>query len=198
MYPFIEVFGIKFSMIAIGIVLAIIVCILTVYQLCKKNHQDFYKFFYQLPLRIILAYLLGRYSAFALENGTIFIKSRANILEILRPKNFEFHYIGRLTTIVLALGIFLSGVKRTENKKIWIDIFFTAICNATIVLGVFLTLGDNFIGKATNSVFAIRALHAESGLTKFDGVYPVGLFLSVGALGINMIITLLKIIFKKN
>lgn len=198
MYPFIEIFGTKISMTAVGIILALITFIFTAYQLCKKNHQDFYRLFYQLPLRIILAYVLGRYSSFALENSTILIKSRNNLLEILRPKNFEIHYIGLLATTVVGLGTFFGGIKRTENKKIRIDIFFSSICNATIILGIFLTLGDTFIGKATNSIFAIRALHPESVLTKFDGVYPVGLFLSMGALMINVVITILKITLKKN
>lgn len=51
-----------------------------------------------------------------------------------------------------------------------------------MVLGIFLVFGDTVIGKATTSHLAIRALSGESKLLKFDGVYPVGLFLSLGTL----------------
>lgn len=37
----------------------------------------------------------------------------------------------------------------------------------------------------------------DSALVKYGGVYPVGLFLSLGALAINVIITLWKLIAKK-
>jgi hypothetical protein len=47
-------------------------------------------------------------------------------------------------------------------------------------------------------MFAIRALTDNSALTKFDGVYPVWLFISFGTLIIHFIITVLSIIIKKN
>lgn len=198
MFPFIEILGFKVSMTAIGIILALITFLITSYQLCKTNHQDFYKLFYQIPIWIIVAYLLWRYSSFVLENSTLIPHSQEDILSILSPKNFELHYVGLLITAIIGLGVFFGSIKRTENKKIRADIFFSSFCNALIVLGIFLTLGDTFIGKPTDSIIAIKALQEESGLTKFDGVYPIGLFLSVGALIIHIAITFLKIFTKKN
>jgi hypothetical protein len=198
MFPFIEVADVKISMTAVGIIIALLTFIGTTYYLCKKNHQDFFKLFYRLPLRVIFIYLLGRYAAVALETSSIIPTSLTQILTILRPKQFDFHFTGILVAIVISLGTFFATIKRTENKKIRADILFSGICNATIVLGIFLTLGDTFIGKPTDSIFAIKPLHPESELTKFDGVYPVGLFLSIGALIVSVVTNFLKIFLKKN
>ena len=198
MFPFFEVFGIKISMMVVGLILALTTFIVTTYYLCKNNHQDFFKLFYQLPLWLILAYVLGRYVSFILESSSFFPSSLTEGIWILRPHNFDLHFIGILITILIFLFSFFSSIKRTENKKIWSDILFSAFCNTLIVLGIFFTLGDTFIGKPTNTIFAIRALHSESTLTKFDGVYPIGLLLSIWALAVSVIINLLKIFFKRN
>ena len=198
MFPFFEVFGMKISMMVIGLVLALTTFIITVYYLCKNNHQDFFKLFYQLPLRLVLVYVLGRYVSFVLETSSLLPTSLAGMLDVLRPHNFDLHFVGMLITLIIFFFSFFSSIKRTENKKIWIDILFSAFCNALMVLGIFFTLGDVFIGKPTTTIFAIRALHAESALTKFDGVYPIGLFLSVGALVVSVLVNLFKILLKKN
>jgi hypothetical protein len=38
----------------------------------------------------------------------------------------------------------------------------------------------------------------DSALVKYGGVYPIGIFLSLGALAINLIVTILKMILKKS
>lgn len=149
-------------MTAVGMVLALILFIWTVYLFTKKYNQDFFKFFYQLPFWLLLIYVLGRYAAFILEHSILFPGSLNDVLAILRPNNFNLHSVGILIAIVISLGTFFAGIKRTENKKIWADILFSASCNATILLGLFLTLGDTFIGKPTDSVFAIKALQSTS------------------------------------
>lgn len=198
MFPYLTLFGVKISTLAVGIILALVVLVLTVYQMSKKYNQDFYKFFYQLPFRIILVYLLGRYSAFVLESSTLLPNSRSTTVSILRPNNFNLHSVGILVATTISLLTFFASIKRTENKKIWADILFSATCNAVVLLGLFFTLSDTFIGKPTDGVFAIRALQPESGLTKFDGVFPVGIFLSLGVLLMDVIITFLRILSKKN
>jgi hypothetical protein len=61
-----------------------------------------------------------------------------------------------------------------------------------------LTLWDSVIWTPTDSIFAVRALTDNSALTKFDGVYPVWLFISFGVLIVHIIISLLSISLKKN
>ena len=85
-----------------------------------------------------------------------------------------------------------------ENKKIWSDILFMSLANSLIIFWIFLTLGDSVIWNPTDGMFAIRALSDDSALTKFDGVYPIWLFISFWVLAVHVIISLLSIILKKN
>jgi len=50
---------------------------------------------------------------------------------------------------------------------------FFAMTGALIPLGLFLLLGDDFIGKSTNSLRGVQALQSESALNKFSAVYPI-------------------------
>jgi hypothetical protein len=61
-----------------------------------------------------------------------------------------------------------------------------------------LTLWDSVIWTPTDSVFAIRALTDNSALNKFDGVYPVWLFISFWVLIIHIFVSIFSIVFKKN
>lgn len=198
MYPYFTLFGIQFSMMAIGIIIAFIIFVVSAYILTKKNHQDFLKLFYWLPVWIILSYFLWRYIAYYLESWTIFPSSFSAFLSLLSPHNFDFHFVWLLLASRICFSIFFSSIKRTENKKIWADIFFLSIANALIIFWIFLTLWDNFIWTPTDTIFAIRALTDNSVLTKFDGVYPVGLFLSFWVLVTHILVSIFSIIFKKN
>ena len=198
MYPYFELFGTRISMMAIGIIAASIVFLITARILTKRNHQDFLKLFYWLPGWIILSYILWRYIAFSLETWNYLPSSTANLLTILSPQNFNFHFVWILIATRICLAIFFSSIKRTENKKIWIDILFLSTANALIIFWIFLSLWDTIIWKPTDSIFAIRALTDNSALTKFDGVYPVWLFLSFWILIVHFIISIISIITKKN
>jgi len=198
MYPYIELFGTQVSMMAIGSIIASIIFLVTAWILTKRNHQDFLKLFYRLPFWVILSYILWRYISFSLETWVYFPTSVSNILKILSPQNFNLHFVGLLIVSWICLWIFFSSIKRTENKKIWADILFVSFANSMIIFGIFLTLWDTVIWKPTDSIFAIRALTDNSALTKFDGVYPIWLFLSFWTLAIHIIISLSSIISKKN
>ena len=198
MYPYFELFGKQISMIAVGLVISAIIFVVTARILTKRNHQDFLKLFYRLPVWIILSYVLGRYVAYSLETWNYFPKSTSTFLTILSPQNFDFHFVGLLLSTWICLLIFFHNIKRTENKKIRADILFLSIANALIVLWIFITLWDSIIWKPTESSFAIRALSDNSALTKFDGVYPVWLFISFWVLIVHILISILSIILKKN
>ena len=198
MYPYVEVFWVQVSMMAVGSVVAAVIFLVTAWILTKRNHQDFLKLFYRLPWRIILSYILWRYVAFALETGIYFPTSMPVFLKMISPQNFDFHFVWLFLASRICLAIFFSSIKRTENKKIRADIIFLSLANALIVFWIFITLWDSIIWKPADSVFAIRALTDDSALNKFDGVYPIWLFLSVGLLIIHVIISVLSIIFKKN
>ena len=198
MYPYIEVFWTQISMMVIGAIIAFIIFLVTARILTKRNHQDFLKLFYRLPWRIILSYILWRYSAFILETGIFFPTSLSNLITIISPQNFNLHFVWLLLATRICLSIFFSNIKRTENKKIRADIIFLSTANALIIFWIFITLWDHIIWKPTDSIFAIRALTDNSTLNKFDGVYPIWLFLSMWTLIIHIIVSLLSIILKKN
>ncbi len=178
MYPYIHIFGEKLSMTWIGIVLSCITFLAASAYFCKKYHQDFWKLFYRLPLWILLPYLFGSYTSFALQN-TIIPQTLQDIASILFPHWYKFHFIWLAFWFILAISIFLRKVKRLENKKIWLDIFFYSISFSLITLWIFLFFWDDFIGKTTQWVFAVKSLHSESERNKFSSVYPIWIFLSI-------------------
>ena len=182
----------------LGVILSLGTFIITLWYLCRQYHQDFAKIGFQLPLWLIVTYLLGRYFAVALATKNFLPHTLPEFGTILRPEGFSLHWVGILLALLLFLSFFLCSVKRLENKKIRIDILFSAFSNGLMVLGIFLVFGDTVIGKTTTSHFAVKALTSESKLLKFDGVYPVGLFLSFGVLLVNMIVHITRILGKKN
>ena len=197
MYPYFELFGKEISMMAVGLAISAIIFLITSRILTKRNHQDFLKLFYWLPGWIILSYILWRYISYLFETWN-YIPASNSILTILSPQNFNLNFVWLLIATWICFWIFFSSIKRTENKKIWIDILFFSLTNSLIIFWIFLTLWDSVIGTPTNSIFAIRALTDNSALTKFDGVYPVWLFISFWVLIVHIIISMLNIIFKKN
>jgi hypothetical protein len=61
-----------------------------------------------------------------------------------------------------------------------------------VPLWIFLLMGDNFIGIPTESFLWIKSFHSESQWNKFNLVYPIGLFLSLGSLLVVLLIRLIK------
>ena len=198
MYPYIELFWNQISMMSIWVVISTIIFLITAWILTKRNHQDFLKLFYRLPWRIILSYILWRYVAFSLESWSFIPNSASSLITIISPQNYNFHFVGLLIALWICLAIFFSSIKRTENKKIRADIIFLSLANALIIFWIFLTLWDTIIWKPTESIFAVRALTDNSALTKFDGVYPVWLFISIWVLIVHILVSIFSIILKKN
>jgi hypothetical protein len=159
-------------MTGLGIVIAIIVFLLTSLYFCKKYKQSFWQLFHWMPLLFILLYLLGTYVTFVFQVGVI-PTSYDQFISWISPYGFSFHFIGILLALVLSIGIFLRKIKRYESKKVWIDILFFSVAITIIPLGLFLLLGDNFIGKPTETFLGVKALHPDSQLNKFSAIFPV-------------------------
>lgn len=193
MFPYIELFGTKLYMTGVGIVVAGIIFLLTTYQLCKKYNQDFIKLFTWLPWLLVSIYVLGLYVTAIFDAGSLIPLS----IKAFSPFGYRFHLIGILIACFFSLLVFLKSFRRNETKRVWVDIFFFGFTNALIALGFFLLLGDTFIGKEYTGFLSVTALRPESLLIKYDGVYPIGLFLSFGGLLINIAIVLWKRISKK-
>lgn len=193
MYPYLELFWTKIYMTGIGIVLAALVFLITVLIMCKKYHQEFIKFFNRLPWLLLWVYGLGLYFTFLFDGGII-----PTSFAVFSPYGYHFNLIWVVIACFIWVVLFLSQFRRSETKKVRIDILFFGFVNALIVLGVFLMLWDNFIGKPYTWPFHISALSAESALVKYGGVYPIGLMLSIWALIINLVITVRKLMAKKS
>lgn len=196
MYPYITRWTSKIYMTGVGIILAFITLIIVVLYLSKKNHQSFWRFFYWLPLFTIFLYILGSMATLLLEKGASPI-SMAWIIKALSPYGYKFHFLGTALWAIISLLVFFRRIIRIENKKIRWDILFFGFGFALIPLGIFFILWDNVIGLPTESFLGIKALHADSQLNKFNAVFPVGIFLSIGAIISVLVISILKMTKKK-
>lgn len=197
MYPFLTIWWAKIYMTGIGIVVSFLAFIIIVWYLSKRYLQGFWRFFYWLPLVITLVYFLGSYTQFLLSNQSIFPTTAEQLLSIIGPYGYKFHFAGIVLGLVIALFSFFKKIKTIENKKIWSDIFFYAFTLAIVPLGIFLLLGDNFIGNTTHWFMGMKALHSESQWNKFDAVYPIGLFLSIGSLLIALFVHIRRVVWHK-
>lgn len=193
MYPYVTLFGEKMFMTGMWIVISFLTFLIVSIYLTRRYHQNFWKFFYWMPLLIILCYFLGSYVQFFFDYGAI-PTTWAELLTLISPYGYKFHFVGILIGMVISILVFLKKIKRLENKKIWIDILFYSITLSLVPLGLFLLMGDNFIGNSTNSLLGIKSLHSESMRNKFNLVYPIGVFLSIGAL---LVVAWIRIIKKR-
>ncbi len=192
MYPYIVLWWSKLSMTWIGIVISFLIFLGIALYLTKKYHQNFWKLFYWLPFLIVLTYFLGSYVNFIFEVG-ILPTNRSEVVTLISPYEYKFHFAGLLLGIFISIFVFLKKIIRVENKKVWSDILFFSFALSLVPLGIFLLMWDNFIGNTTTTTWlGIKTLHSDSQLNKFNLVYPIGLFLSLGSLFVTLYIKVLK------
>lgn len=181
MFPHFEVLWITVYMTWIWIIAFLLCFILVALALCKKWHQDFYKLFYRLPIALLLTYLCGSYVYFFL-NVWLIPTTRAELLSLVNPYGYQFHFVWIIIWYVLSLIIFFARIKRYESKQIWIDIIFFSTVISLIPLGICLVFGDNFIWQYYTWRLSIKPLTTASELNKFWSVHPVWLYLSFVAI----------------
>ncbi len=191
MYPYLILRWSKFYMTGIGIIVSFMVFLGIARYLTKKYHQNFWKFFYWLPFLIVLTYFLGSYTNFIFDVG-FFPTNWSEFIALISPYWYKFHFLGLLLGIYISIAVFLKKITRIENKKVWSDILFYSLTLSIIPLGLFLFMWDNFIGTTTSSWIATKSLHSDSQRNKFNLVYPIWLFLSLGALFVVIYIKILK------
>lgn len=166
-------------MTGLWIVIALITFICVSRYRCRTYSIQFWRLFYWMPWAIFLIYIGWAYVSFLL-NVWLFPTSGAEVLMLLSPYGYRFHFIGIVLGFCAALWMFFNNIKRLENRKLYSDVLFFSLTASLIPLGLFLLLGDNFIGKSTDGPRGVQALHTESALNKFTSVYPIGLFVSIG------------------
>lgn len=178
MYPFITLGETKIYMTGVGILLAALTFLLVAAYRCRKYNLVYRRIFYRSPIAIIVMYVLGSYLDFMLQ-GNIIPTNGDELLGLITPYGYKFHFVGIAIGGVLSVRYFLKNIARIENRKLYIDVLFFALAAATIPLWLFLLLGDDVIGKWTSWRIGVQALHIDSELNKFNAVYPVGLFIAI-------------------
>ncbi len=180
-------------MTGVGIVVAFLTFLIVSIYLTRRYHQNFRKFFYWMPILILLTYFFGSYVQFLFDYW-LFPTNTIEFMTLISPYGYKFHFVGILMGIFLAIVIFLKKIKRIENKKIWIDILFYSITLSLVPLWIFLLMWDNFIWNPTSSRLGIKSFHSESQWNKFNLVYPIGIFLSLAGL---LVVAYIRIVKKK-
>ena len=133
MYPYIMLWGSKFYMTGIGIIVSFLVFLGVALYLTKRYHQNFWKLFYWLPLLIILTYFLGSYTNFVFDVG-LFPTTGAEFVTLLSPYGYKFHFVGILVGVFISMFVFLKRISRIENKKVWSDILFFSLALSVVPL----------------------------------------------------------------
>lgn len=181
----------------LGIVLSILTLIFLVRFYSTRFKLDFWKFFNWIPLFLFLPYILGSYSYYVIERPFIIPMEWNEVMMILSPYWYKFHFIWISLWILIAVFFFLNSVKiKTERLK-WIDVLFYSISLCLVPLWFFLILWDNFIWQPSNSALAISAFLEDSQLYKYNKVYPAWLFLSFASIASFIITFVFNYIVKK-
>lgn len=191
MYPYLILWWSKFYMTGMGVVISLLTFLAIARYLTKRYHQNFWKLFYWLPFLLALTYFLWSYVNFIFDVG-IFPTNWSEFVTLISPYGYKFHFVGLVIGILISIYIFLKKIVRIENKKVWVDILFFSLALWLVPLWLFLLMGDNFIGTTTTSWLGIKSLHSDSQWNKFNLVYPIGFFLSLGSFLVVLFIKIIK------
>jgi len=198
MYPYIQIWYYEISMTGLWAVVFLISFLITIYIFTQRYNLDYYKFFSTFWFWLLFVYFSGRYSYLIIEtipNGInnieninifwyimdILIPKNVNeIISLLSPSKFEFHYLWILISSFLYLFFFIKYSVIEKQKWLWIWILFFSISLSLIPFWFFLLMWDDFVGRASlSSDFFISTFSSKSELIKYDNVYPVWFMLSI-------------------
>lgn len=197
MRPYITIGSIEIYMTWLGIVTAFLTFIATVFVLARKYKVSFLHFFTYLPVLITSLYCMWLYSFLVIEYSTL-LPPLEFIIQAASPYGYNFHPTGLMIALAFFIVVFLHHNTNTLHKRKRIDILFTATSISLIPLGIFLVLGDDFIGISTQSdMLGIQSLTEQSRLSKYAKVLPAGLFLSLAWLLALIITQIIQKRYKK-
>lgn len=206
MFPYITIGWYDIYMTWLWIFFSVLCFIFLVSHYWNKYPLNFWRFFNFVPVILFLPYFFWSYFYYLVElwlprlmnlfdytiqnfvvwNVFSLIYQFINIIPmssedwllIISPYWYKFHFIWVSIWLFLAIFIFFKFVKSNNEALKRIDIFFYAISLSIIPLWIFLLLWDNFIWRATDSIWWVTSFMEDSELYKYDKVYPVGLFVS--------------------
>lgn len=197
MYPYIEFQDMVIYMTGLGIVIFILSIIFLVKFYSKRFNLNFWKFFNWLPLFLILPYILGSYFYNLFYNYIVFPLSINDLMLIISPYDYNFSFVWITLGLLLAVVFFLRSISIPIEKVKWVDVFFYSISLSLVPLGLFLVLGDDFIGLPTDRAFWVSAFMQDSFITRFSWVYPVGLFVSLIWIFSFIMVFFLNFVFRR-
>lgn len=178
MYPLITRWSLTISMTWLGWIISILTFLYIVYYICAKRWLQFSKLFYWIPTPIILSYLLGSYLSFILSQWSILPTSLLDIQTILSPYNFQFHYVWLIIWMAIAVWLFLRTIRSRHEQFQWIDAIAQWFSIALIPLGIFLLMGDHFVG-IPHSSWWVTYRGDISQRSSIGKVLPIGVYLSI-------------------
>jgi len=180
MYPYFTIWWHKLYAVGIGIVISVCIFLWTAWYHTKQHKLPFSKLFFWLPTVLISCYLLWNWAGMALDSGIWFPLRSWNIFRArLSPYGYHFHFVWLMLWAIYSWRKFFKKVfMKTEfNKRV--DVMFFSFAAALIPMGLFLLLGDNFIGKPTEWWYGVIALLNDSARTNFGRVFPLGIIVSI-------------------
>ena len=204
MYPYIVIDGIKIYFVNIWILLSIAFYLFLIYKFSKKYQLDFWRYFSYFWIVLVFTFLFGIYFG-VIFTFKEFVPSLSQIIFIIKNQWYNF--------IWLSLGffiwhlIFLKKIPLVAEKLKRIDVVFYSLMISLFVLWIFLLLGDNFIGRPTDSAIWVSAINfcswqgvncfmPKTQLAAYKKVYPVWIFLSIVSLFSFIVIVVLHSLFK--
>ena len=190
MYHYITLWDIKIYMTWVGIIVFLLTFLLSLRMYGKKHTLPIHQFMTNVPFYLIWIYIFSSYTRYLLGNYTIIPLNLQQLLLYFSPTWYQFHLVGIL---IGALAIGLHTILNTtslDKKNKWVDAFIHSVCLACIPLWIFLLLGDNFIGRSTETWLFVTAMRSDSNLAIYGKVLPLGLFLSLRWLVCHMIMNM--------
>lgn len=178
MYHYITLWPRTIYMTGLGIVSFLWVFLYMLRIYCRLYRLSFHHFFQKLPWYIIIVYILSSYVYYLINDFIVFPVNRQQFLLYLTPYSYTFHYIWILLGCLLVWRQFLKTVPEYDRLR-RIDAFFQSILYACIPLGIFLVLGDTFIGVPTEWSIYVSAIRPDSAVATYNKVLPLWFALSL-------------------
>jgi len=193
MYPFLDIFGIQLHMTGIGIIVFVLVFLWASRRYARHYELNRTGFWTYLPIYAIFIYFVSQYTWYLIGDFVIFPTSWYQLLSYISPAWYTFHLVGIVIALWLCVRHFFSVVTDPHKQVRWIDTWFLSMMRACIPLGLFLLLGDNFIGQPSEANIVVSSFHPDSNMARYDTVIPLGMYLSLISLLLLMITKILRV-----
>lgn len=179
MYPYLTLGSVTISLVWIGIVIACCYFLFIVYTRSKHFRLDFFLFLFYAPLLLIVPYCISKIIWYFLAFRFSQPLDWDIFLYFFDPHGSPFSFVWLVVGVCLFFVYFLTRPYIFYSQEKWLYTIARGIVLSTILAWFFLVFGDWFMGKATESWFAIHPFTENAtSLAKFDKVYPVWLILS--------------------